>query len=100
MTTIEDVERLEAERAAAAPPMFPCDCCGERRPAWLLMRTVHDLSADFELPPQRIERRVVHCRDRNGCLDLAEDVDNWRVGCLDWGDEPDAAYGIVEGATE
>ena len=78
---------------------FVCECCDVERAVHLSMVTPHDLSADFDIPRGRLIRMVRHCRDRGECIDLADDVQNWRLAS----DEDEAAaavWGIADREAE
>lgn len=58
---------------------WPCDVCGEERPAYLVQITRHDVSDQLCYEPGSIERVVRHCCDRRDCIEVAEDPENWQI---------------------
>lgn len=90
MTTVEDLQRVMAERTAEFPETVVCAVCGEARPRHLVMLTGHPIGQCWDLDPLEITRNVWHCSDRADCLARGEDPEEWtRDLAMDWGDDLD-----------
>jgi hypothetical protein len=69
-------ERLSERRNVAT---YPCEVCGDERPAYLVQLTRHDVSDQFGLDAGSLERIVRCCGDRRDCLEVAGDPVYWRL---------------------
>lgn len=86
-----------------SPLQFPCDVCGDERPAYLIQITRHDVSHQVGLEAGLVARTVRHCCDRRTCIDAAEDPEVWRIapdGFDPWSAFDQQQYALAEACEE